>query len=160
MWCRTVFQSGYHNLHFASSVQWRRKWQPIPVFLPGKSNGQRSPVGYIQSMGSQSQAWVSDWTTTTIILMILWKKILSNDHEILIVPPNSSYCYQTAERIRKPRLFFYYYLYFHKRHNLKSCVHLKAHNFQKSSTNTSYSLEKTWGNTGLPVTRTVLWDLN
>ena len=22
------------------------KWQPTPVFLPGKSHGQRSPVGY------------------------------------------------------------------------------------------------------------------
>ena len=27
-------------------VQWRRKWQPTPVFLPGKSHGQRSLVGY------------------------------------------------------------------------------------------------------------------
>ena len=25
---------------------WRRKWQPTPVFLPGKSQGQRSLVGY------------------------------------------------------------------------------------------------------------------
>ena len=25
---------------------WRRKWQPVPVFLPGKSQGQRSLVGY------------------------------------------------------------------------------------------------------------------
>ena len=25
---------------------WRRKWQPTPVFLPGKFNGQRSLVGY------------------------------------------------------------------------------------------------------------------
>ena len=25
---------------------WRRKWQPTPVFVPGKSNGQRSLVGY------------------------------------------------------------------------------------------------------------------
>ncbi|CAI9169407.1 unnamed protein product [Rangifer tarandus platyrhynchus] len=25
---------------------WRRKWQPAPVFLPGKSHGQRSLVGY------------------------------------------------------------------------------------------------------------------
>ena len=25
---------------------WRRKWQPTPVFLPGKSRGQRSPEGY------------------------------------------------------------------------------------------------------------------
>jgi len=26
---------------------WKRAWQPIPVFLPGKSHGQRSLVGYI-----------------------------------------------------------------------------------------------------------------
>ena len=25
---------------------WRRKWHPTPVFLPGKSHGQRSLVGY------------------------------------------------------------------------------------------------------------------
>jgi len=25
---------------------WRRKWQPTPAFLPGKSHGQRSLVGY------------------------------------------------------------------------------------------------------------------
>ena len=25
---------------------WRRKWQPTPVFLPGKSHGQRNLVGY------------------------------------------------------------------------------------------------------------------
>ena len=28
------------------SVPWRRKWQPTPVLLPGKSHGQRSLVGY------------------------------------------------------------------------------------------------------------------
>ena len=27
-------------------VMWRRKWQPTPVFLPGKSHGQRGLVGY------------------------------------------------------------------------------------------------------------------
>ena len=25
---------------------WRRKWQPTPVFLPGKTHGQRNLVGY------------------------------------------------------------------------------------------------------------------
>ena len=25
---------------------WRRKWQPNPVFLPGKFHGQRSLLGY------------------------------------------------------------------------------------------------------------------
>ena len=27
-------------------IPWRRAWQPAPVFLPGKSHGQRSLVGY------------------------------------------------------------------------------------------------------------------
>ena len=26
-------------------MHWRRKWQPTPVFLPGESQGWRSPVG-------------------------------------------------------------------------------------------------------------------
>ena len=28
------------------NVNWRRKWQPTPVLLPGKFHGQRSLVGY------------------------------------------------------------------------------------------------------------------
>ena len=27
---------------WVGKIPWRRKWQPIPVFLPGKSHGQRS----------------------------------------------------------------------------------------------------------------------
>ena len=27
-------------------IPWRRKWQPTPVFLPGKSHGQRRLVVY------------------------------------------------------------------------------------------------------------------
>ena len=27
-------------------IPWRRKWQPTPVSLPGKSHGQRSLAGY------------------------------------------------------------------------------------------------------------------
>ena len=27
-------------------IPWRKKWQPTPVFLPGKSHGQRSLPGY------------------------------------------------------------------------------------------------------------------
>ena len=33
-------------------IPWRRKWQPTPVFLPGKSHGQGS-LGGFESMGSQ-----------------------------------------------------------------------------------------------------------
>ena len=31
---------------WVGKVSWRRKWQPTPVSLPGKSHSQRSLVGY------------------------------------------------------------------------------------------------------------------
>ena len=30
---------------WVSKIPWRKKWQPSPVFLPGKSHGQRSLAG-------------------------------------------------------------------------------------------------------------------
>ena len=38
----------------------RRRWHPTPVLLPGESHGQRS----LQSMGSLSWTWLSDFTFT------------------------------------------------------------------------------------------------
>ena len=37
-------------------IPWRRKWQPTPVFLPGKSHGQRS-LARLQSTESQRVAY-------------------------------------------------------------------------------------------------------
>ena len=37
---------------WVGKIPWRRKWQPIPVFLPREPHG-LSLAGYIQSMGSQ-----------------------------------------------------------------------------------------------------------
>ena len=34
------------SIPWVRKTPWRRKWQPTPVFLPGKSHGQRSLVGY------------------------------------------------------------------------------------------------------------------
>ena len=31
-------------------ILWSRKWQPTPIFLPGKSHGQRSLVGSIHGV--------------------------------------------------------------------------------------------------------------
>ena len=48
---------------------WRRKWQPTPVLLPGKSHGQRNPVGYspwghdCDHWGPKSQTRLSDFTS-------------------------------------------------------------------------------------------------
>ena len=32
--------------HFSLFMNWRRKWQPTPVFLPGESHGQWSLLAY------------------------------------------------------------------------------------------------------------------
>ena len=31
---------------WVGKIPWRKKWQPTPVLLPGKSHGQRSLAGY------------------------------------------------------------------------------------------------------------------
>ena len=67
---------------------WRRKWQPTPIFLPGKSQGQRSLAGY--SPRGRKQLDTSECTHThthtrthtedkffnTTSIQILPKKIL------------------------------------------------------------------------------------
>ena len=42
--CRRVKRLGFTS--WVRKIPWRRKWQPTPVFLPGKSHGQRSLIGY------------------------------------------------------------------------------------------------------------------
>ena len=47
---------------WVGKMPWRRKWQPTPVFLPGKSYGQRSPVGYIPKSSKKSD--MTEWLST------------------------------------------------------------------------------------------------
>ena len=42
--CRRHKRHGFNP--WVRKIPWRRKWQPASVFLPGKSHGQRSLVGY------------------------------------------------------------------------------------------------------------------
>ena len=41
-----VIKEPTYNAGDAGLLPWRRKWQLTPEFLPGKSHGQRSLVGY------------------------------------------------------------------------------------------------------------------
>ena len=47
-------------------IPWRRKWQPTPVFLPGKSHGQRSPVGSSPRGCTESDSTERLHTTTAM----------------------------------------------------------------------------------------------
>ena len=41
---------------WSRKIPWTRKWQHTPVFLPGKSHGQRSLVGYGLAIASACNA--------------------------------------------------------------------------------------------------------
>ena len=50
-WQRICMQSGRSGFNpWVGKIQWRRAWQPTPVFLPGESPGTEEPGG-LQSMG-------------------------------------------------------------------------------------------------------------
>ena len=42
--CRRHKRRGFDP--WVRKIPWRKAWQPTPVFLPGKSHGQRKPVSY------------------------------------------------------------------------------------------------------------------
>ena len=51
---------------------WRRKWQPSPVFLPGKFHGQRNLIGY-SSWGHRESAMteqISKWSKQSLFAKI------------------------------------------------------------------------------------------
>ena len=48
----TILELSFLAINIAIGNIWRRKWQPTPIFLPGKCHEWRSLVGY-KSMGSQ-----------------------------------------------------------------------------------------------------------
>ena len=55
-------ENSYHPcLYYLYYSFWRRKWQPTPIFLPGKSHGRRS---LLLSMGSQRVG--HHWATSLI----------------------------------------------------------------------------------------------
>ena len=50
-------------------IPWRRKWWPIPVFLPGRFHGQRSLVGY--SPWGQKESDTTEQLTDVLELGVL-----------------------------------------------------------------------------------------
>ena len=52
--CRRYWRRRFNP--WVRKIPWRRKWQPTPVFLPGKSHGQRSLEGY-SPWGRPKKSW-------------------------------------------------------------------------------------------------------
>ena len=57
-WSQVVWGRHIHELNlWVKKIPLSRKWQPTPVFLPGKFHGQRSLVGYSPWGFSRQQYW-------------------------------------------------------------------------------------------------------
>ena len=67
LWVRNHFlrksETFFRRLGFnpwVRKISWRRKWQPTLIFLPGKSHGERSLMGYIHWV---AKSWTHDLVT-------------------------------------------------------------------------------------------------
>ena len=54
-------------------IPWRRKWQPTPVFLPGKFRGQKILAGYIHGV-TKSHTLLSKHTWSCNAVKDLWMR--------------------------------------------------------------------------------------
>ena len=88
-------------------IPWRRKWQPIPVCLPGKSHGQRSLVGYSLWGHKESDATEQvtiDWVTYNKYISQVW------DRDASLVGlwwgPSSRLCLILSSQSRKKATLF------------------------------------------------------
>ena len=54
---------------WVGKTPWSRKWQPTPVFLPGKFHGQRSLAATVERV-TEHQMWLTDWAEIFWIIFI------------------------------------------------------------------------------------------
>ena len=66
---------GYDRRHgsdpWVMKICWRRKWQPTPVSLPGKSHGQRSLASYSHGITNSRIGLSTQWMDGILIHKVL-----------------------------------------------------------------------------------------
>ena len=83
--CRRPKRCGFDP--WIRNIPWRSKWQPTPGFLPGKSQRQRSPVGY-SPRGCKRESDMTEATKQK-------NQSLMADHlqGILLLPAFKKFCF-------------------------------------------------------------------
>ena len=71
--CRCMRLKRLRSDHWVRKIPWRRKWQPAPVFSPGRFHGQRSLAGY--SPWGHKELDIAELLSTHTLLLSLfsWK---------------------------------------------------------------------------------------
>ena len=69
---RTHLQCRRHRFDpWVRKISRRRKWQPTPVFLPGKSMDRGAWQATVHGV-TKIQTWLSNYTTTKLSISISW----------------------------------------------------------------------------------------
>ena len=63
---------------WVGKIPWRMEWQPTPVFLPGKSHGQRSLEGY--SSRGLKKSHTTEWLTLSLSYIRVWMSVINKNH--------------------------------------------------------------------------------
>ena len=96
-------------------IPWRRKWQPTPVFLPGKSHGWRSLIGYSpRSRVRVGHDWVTSLCAKGVWCWLFCPKLLTPWYVVpllqrpcphplwLLSPPPNQMCVPTLSSYSHP----------------------------------------------------------
>ena len=81
------FVTHYFAILFTITSNWRRKWQPTPVLLPGESHGQRNLAGY-SPRGRKESAMTEHISILHLIFFPIDYLGVSVDNNYLISPFN------------------------------------------------------------------------
>ena len=70
------------------NISWRKKWQPTPVFLPGKFHSQRSLVGYSPRGCNESDTTAHTWHSSVLLLLPVmeWDFRVCQLHLLVFLP--------------------------------------------------------------------------
>ena len=98
--CRRLQRHGFHP--WVGNIPWRRKWQPTPVFLPGKSHGQRSLAGYSPWGCKESDTTEHTHTTPRVLFEKKWVRQRKT---------NTICSHLYVESKKKTKLIFKKYIY-------------------------------------------------
>ena len=83
-------------------IPWRRKWQPTPAFLPGKSHGQKSLAGY--STRGHKKCWTRlSMNTYSKVKASLVQHTGYSMHVFFIQETHASKAYATSIWYKNPK---------------------------------------------------------
>ena len=108
--CLPVQEAQVHP--WVGTIPWKRKWQSTSVFLPGKSHGQRSLLGYSpwgckkirHDLGLNNNIYTY---IQIICVMLQGKWDLSSPPEIKLLPPALEVCRYNHWTARKVPSFIF-----------------------------------------------------